>query len=312
MSMHRDRRSRGRAPLDTVLRWSPPQAVMQRRRRDRLAVVTYHAIRDGAVFDDHLDVLSESGRFVSLEDVVANATDCKPLPPRPILLTFDDGEPSVLHTAGPRLHRRGIPAVMFVITDLIGSDHVVWTTEVEQLVASGGRTSFGPTTDGRALVRTLKGCPDDVRLEVIEELRGTASDESPKAAQLSTAELAELVRLGVAISSHTMSHPCLTRCTDDVMDREVAGSREALTDLLGVPPLALAYPNGDHDARARRAASRAGYALAFAFDHRLSPVPPHDPYAISRLRMNEQAPENRVRTVVSGLHPAIHHLRGRS
>jgi peptidoglycan/xylan/chitin deacetylase (PgdA/CDA1 family) len=285
---------------------------MQRRRRGLLAVVTYHAIQDSATFEAHLDVLEEMGCFVSLEDVAANTIDRKPLPPHPILVTFDDGDPSVLHTAAPRLHARGIPAVVFLITDLIGTDRVAWTTEVEQLVASGGRTTLDPTTNGRALVRKLKGRPDVVRLQVIEELRDTATGGPPAALQLSAADVALLGRLGVAISSHTMTHPCLNQCSDDVIDREVAGSREVLAGLIGKPPIALAYPNGNHDSRSRRAVSRAGYTMAFGFDHRLSPIPPNDPYAISRLRMNEQASTHRVRTVVSGLHPAIHHLRGRS
>jgi peptidoglycan/xylan/chitin deacetylase (PgdA/CDA1 family) len=304
--------SSGRAPLETALRWTPAQAVMQRRRRGQLAVVTYHAIHDDATFEAHLDVLREMGRFVSLADVAANANDRRPLPSHPILVTFDDGDPTVLHTAAPRLHARGIPAVVFLITDLIGTDRVAWTIEVEQLVASGGRTSLDATTDGRALARMLKGHPDDVRVQVIEELRDTATGGMPTAQQLHADDVAELGRLGVTIASHTMTHPCLTQCSDDVIDREVAGSREALADLLGQSPIAFAYPNGDHDSRSRRAVARAGYAVAFGFDHRLSPIPPNDPYAISRLRMNEHASTNRVRTVVSGLHPAIHHMRGRS
>jgi peptidoglycan/xylan/chitin deacetylase (PgdA/CDA1 family) len=298
--------------LDAVLRWTPTQAMMQRRRRDRLAVITYHAIRDAATFDRHLDVLGELGSFVSLDDVVASATGQVPLPSRPILITFDDGHPSVLHTAAPRLNARGIPGVVFLITDLIGTDHLIWTTEVEQLVASGGRTSIHTTADGRALVRILKGRPDGVRRHAIDELRATAKDEQPRVPQLTAPEIARLAQLGMAISSHTMTHPCLPQCPDEVIEREVMGSREVLADLVGEPPLALAYPNGDFDSRSLRAVSSAGYAVAFGFDHRLSPIPPNDPYAISRLSMNARANDNRVRTVVSGLHPAIHHLRGRS
>jgi peptidoglycan/xylan/chitin deacetylase (PgdA/CDA1 family) len=301
-----------RGAADTALRWTPLQAIMRRRRRGLLAVVAYHAIHDADVFEDHLDVLEEMGTFVSLEDVASNVADQRPLPSSPILLTFDDGHPSVLHTAAPRMHARGIPAVVFLITDLIGSDHVIWTTEVEDLVASGGRTSVEPTADGRALVRMLKRFPDHVRLHAIDELRDTASIGPPRAPQLDHAGIARLGQLGIAIASHTKSHPCLPHCSDEVIEREVTGSRDALADLLGQPPIAFAYPNGDHDARSRGAVSRAGYALAFVFDHRLSPIPPNDPYAISRLRINEQASGNRIRTIVSGLHPALHHLRGRS
>jgi peptidoglycan/xylan/chitin deacetylase (PgdA/CDA1 family) len=252
------------------------------------------------------------GRFVSLADVVANAVDRRPLPARPILMTFDDGDPSLLETAAPSLYARGIPAAAFLVTDLIGSDHVLWTIEVEQLVASGGRTSVEPANDGRELVRTLKARPDHVRRHVIDQLRATATGSRPKARQLGGTDVAKLVQLGLDVSSHTMSHPCLPQCSDEEIDREVTGSRAVLADLTGQKPLALAYPNGYHDVRARQAATRAGYAVAFGFDHQLSSIPPDDPYRVSRLRVNARASTNRVRTVVSGLHPAIHHLRGRA
>jgi peptidoglycan/xylan/chitin deacetylase (PgdA/CDA1 family) len=300
-----------RALSDALLRWTPAQALMQRRPA-RLAVLTYHAIPDGRIFERHLDVLEEMGRFVSLEEVIANATEGAPLPPRPILLTFDDGDPSVLHAAAPRLHARGIPAAGFLITDLIGTDDVLWTTEVEHLVGSGGRTSLGSTSDGRALARDLKRRPDHVRRHVIEQLRETATAQVPRAPQLDATDVTRLVELGMAVASHTMSHPCLPQCTDDVIEREVAGSRDVLTELLGRPPLAFAYPNGLVDERSRHAVADAGYALAFAFDHRLSRLPPDDPYEVSRLRVNGRASESRVRTIVSGLHPAIHHLLSRA
>ncbi len=45
------------------------------------------------------------------------------LPPRPVLITFDDGYADVLYNAEPILHRLGMPAVAFVITDRVsGAD----------------------------------------------------------------------------------------------------------------------------------------------------------------------------------------------
>ena len=44
----------------------------------------------------------------------------KPLPSRSVLITFDDGYRDVLFNAAPVLHRLGMPAVAFVITDRIG------------------------------------------------------------------------------------------------------------------------------------------------------------------------------------------------
>jgi peptidoglycan/xylan/chitin deacetylase (PgdA/CDA1 family) len=44
----------------------------------------------------------------------------KPLPSRPVLITFDDGYRDVLDNAAPVLHRLGMPATAFIITDRVG------------------------------------------------------------------------------------------------------------------------------------------------------------------------------------------------
>jgi len=60
------------------------------------------------------------------------------------------------------------------------------------------------------------------------------------------------------------------------------------------------------------AAKRAGYSIGFLFDHRAGPLDPPDAMAISRVRVNSDTNPDRFATIVSGLHPTIHHARGRS
>jgi GT2 family glycosyltransferase/peptidoglycan/xylan/chitin deacetylase (PgdA/CDA1 family) len=95
-------------------------------------VLAYHAIEDvdDAVVGDwcvapdllerQLDALSAAGfTFVGLGDVLA-ALDGAPLPPRSVLLTFDDAYASLLTAAAPVLETRGIPAVVLVVSDQVG------------------------------------------------------------------------------------------------------------------------------------------------------------------------------------------------
>ena len=273
--------------VDTWLR--PVQWAFNATRR-RLAIVTMHAVPDGARFERHLDVLGEMGTFVGLDDVVGGGA----LPRRPILVTFDDGDRTLVDVAAPALARRGIPAVAFVVTDLVGTDQPFWFAAVEAAA-------------GRAEVNRLKTVPDDERRAAIAQL-----DPPLRQAQLTADELRALDAQGIAIGSHSATHPCLDRCGDDVIRDEVTRSFDALADLFGRPPVAFAYPNGNHDARARRAVADAGYRIAFAFDHRLTSMPPPDPFAVSRLRLAANAPDDRVRTIVSGVHPFLHRARGRS
>ncbi|MFD0527450.1 hypothetical protein ACFQ1I_09740 [Kitasatospora arboriphila] len=67
--------------LDRALRRSPAQAWFRRRAARRLAVLGYHGIDDPAGFARHLDLLLETARPVSLqqvEEAVRTGRSCRP------------------------------------------------------------------------------------------------------------------------------------------------------------------------------------------------------------------------------------------
>lgn len=70
----------------------------------------------------------------------------------------------------------------------------------------------------------------------------------------------------VVIGSHTMSHPHLTRLSDEELERELARSRLTLEARLGRPVRLVSFPHGDYDARVLQAARHAGYTRAFSVD----------------------------------------------
>ena len=89
-----------------------------------LAVLMYHKVNDVtgntvtvpvALFDEQMAQLGELGyRPVSLDDVLSFYLDGVLLPPRAVLITFDDGYLDNLANAAPILGRYGYPAVVFV------------------------------------------------------------------------------------------------------------------------------------------------------------------------------------------------------
>jgi peptidoglycan/xylan/chitin deacetylase (PgdA/CDA1 family) len=66
------------------------------------------------------------------------------------------------------------------------------------------------------------------------------------------------------IGSHTATHAALADAAPDVIDAEVAGSRDTLASLTGQPVRGFAYPYGSMDPAARRAVRYAGYDYACA------------------------------------------------
>ena len=99
-----------------------------------LLVLSYHDIRDDVArqgdpdlyavstqnFAAHLDWLSTHGYHpVSLSQLIEASRGGKPLPPQPVLLTFDDGLRSVHTKVFPLLRAYNYPALIAVITDYV-------------------------------------------------------------------------------------------------------------------------------------------------------------------------------------------------
>jgi peptidoglycan/xylan/chitin deacetylase (PgdA/CDA1 family) len=303
-------KARPRSRLDTALRWSPAQLLFRVRAAGHLTVLAYHGIDDPDRFRQQLRYLVRTTRPVSLEQVAAAVTGTGTLPERATLLTFDDGARSLVESGLPLLGERGLPAVAFVVAGLLDTDTPFWWTEVERLAGNGGRVKGLPGRTPAELVRRLKRLPDAERLAAVEELRRTADAPAPPMPQLRRSELARLESAGVAVGNHTLTHPILPRCDDGTVETEVAQAHRALGEALGHPPTAFAYPNGDRDARAERLLATLGYTTAFLFDHRVNPRPPGHPLRISRVRVNSDTGPDRFAAIVSGLHPAVHHVRG--
>jgi peptidoglycan/xylan/chitin deacetylase (PgdA/CDA1 family) len=105
-----------------------------------------------------------------------------------------------------------------------------------------------------------------------------AGDDPEQLATMDWDALLEHAQRGVAIGSHAVSHPHLTRLSADELRRELNESKEEIEDRLGRPCEDLAYPYGEHDARVRAAARAAGYGRAYALRGSRS-----DPYAAPRV-----------------------------
>ena len=109
-----------------------------------LRVLAYHSVsrRVGAPklaeyvvspsdFSRQLDLLRRRGfNFVSAGQAAAFLRGEATLPRRSVLITFDDGYKNLKDEAAPALQQRGIPAVVFVVTRMLGGTNE-WDRSVE-------------------------------------------------------------------------------------------------------------------------------------------------------------------------------------
>ena len=79
---------------------------------------------------------------------------------------------------------------------------------------------------------------------------------------MSAAQLRETVAAGIAIGSHTRTHPRLPELDAKAKRNEIRGSKARLEDLLGCSVASFAYPCGKFDEDSRQAVEEAGYRSA--------------------------------------------------
>ena len=75
-------------------------------------------------------------------------------------------------------------------------------------------------------------------------------------------ELKEMSAAGMTIASHSISHPNLTKLSDEDLKKQLEESKKIIEEKIGQPCDFLAYPGGSYDARVIDAAKAAGYKSA--------------------------------------------------
>ena len=85
-----------------------------------------------------VDALARAGYTAVTLDAVLDAWDGKPsLPPKPVVLTFDDGYLSQGKDAGAILAARGWPGVLYLAWHNLGTPGGITRSRIEQMIADG-------------------------------------------------------------------------------------------------------------------------------------------------------------------------------
>jgi peptidoglycan/xylan/chitin deacetylase (PgdA/CDA1 family) len=260
-----------------------------------MAILCYHGVRANGrepapfkalhvtqqTFEGHCRLLSESCNPISLDDLRAARAGMRPLPPRPVLVTFDDGYRGVLECALPALERFHVPAVVFVAAGPVLNGTCFWFDVLCR-------------TSGEAAVVAARAAPYDEWQALVAGLEMLAP-ESERHRPLTLAELKTLAASPlIEIGGHTMSHPTLALAPIDDQYREIVECRRVLQEALGAPIDSFAYPYGslkqDFTADTAAVVRQAGFGLAFTTGEAFATVN-GDPFQIPRFMMLESVDE---------------------
>jgi peptidoglycan/xylan/chitin deacetylase (PgdA/CDA1 family) len=226
--------------------------------------------------------------LVTLDDVKASLEGTRRLPPRSLLLTFDDGFADNSDYALPLLRKHGAPATVFISSDVIGRNERLWTEDLLWAFIAGRLRQ----RDLAGLYALLTGRPaqdvDDPGLvwEIVRrgpELRKAQVEAALSALKidlhrvahprqmLTRNEIADLAINGISIGAHGKTHTALTFSSD--ITSELCLPRVVLDDILAShhqrPVDALSFPHGAYTSEIVDRALAAGYTLAFTTDAEL-------------------------------------------
>lgn len=254
-------------------------------------VLAYHSIDNKQNFDFQIEYLKHNYNVIGLKDLVSCLKSQHFIPENSILITFDDGDKSLYENAFPVLKKYNIPAVVFIITDLIDTHKPFWWDEIEYYLGK---------ENGNKKVWEIKNWSNIDRENYLTELRLNHKKHLLRYEQLSTSQLIEMQNEGIDIGNHSHTHPMFNRCTVQELEYEIQESKSILTSLKSNPDI-FAYPNGNYSNISEEILKKNGIKLAFLFDHQINKGNFH-PMRISRLRINDSTPLWKLKFILSGWH----------
>lgn len=266
--------------------------------RNRLRVLAYHDVVDSELFELQIKYLRKNYSIVTIDQVRDNLLKKKPLPKSPLLLTFDDGDISVLEKGLPILVNNNCHACVFIITDLINTNVDFWFNTVRSKMKEEGICE----KEINVKMNALKKASNTERIEKLKVF-GTLSKK-----QLTESDLKLLIENNIFIGNHSHTHPMFNRCEPDEIISELNNVKDffAKSQMEGYE--VFAYPNGNWDENSERILREKNIELAFLFDHKVNSKK-INPFRISRIRANSDMGINELKSKVSGLHSAIQILK---
>ncbi|OGL44902.1 MAG: hypothetical protein A2W05_06525 [Candidatus Schekmanbacteria bacterium RBG_16_38_10] len=227
------------------------------------------------IFERQIRFLKKHYNIASLEEIESAAFNDggKDM----VVITFDDGYRDNYIHAFPVLKRYDVPASVFLTTDYIDTNRLLWFDELAWILyrswlvtdrnmlindsatyevalefglISGGRENTGRYTLC-SLASLLKPLPQVQRDMFIKELaaryRVNIWPDDNSRVMLSWDEVRNMAVNGISFGSHTKTHPVLSAIPIADVREEIAGSKKIIEDKLQKAVTTFAYPFGKKD-----------------------------------------------------------------
>jgi len=241
------------------------------------------------IFEKQIDFLRCNREVLSMDDLYESINQGRPLDPRQVVLTFDDGYKNNLQVVAPLLNAWKLPFTVFVSTRHISEGHRLPTYYIRTAILHAQHKSvclrsIGQTFDlttaakrstaSAMIISAMKKAPQHLVQQIVSEcqallppttwadLNAAFSSEQP----MNWRDVNQIRDMGATIGSHCHDHSILNSCQNEKDTlRQLEQSKSIIEKNVG-PCRYLAYPNGTVDDISRDAyisAQAAGFRIAF-------------------------------------------------
>jgi peptidoglycan/xylan/chitin deacetylase (PgdA/CDA1 family) len=257
-----------------------------------LQVLIYHRVNDERdpifpatpiqAFTRQMVHVSRHYRVLPLEEAVERLRRSD-LPPRALVVTFDDGYRDNFLHAWPILKANGLSATFFVATGAIGTGVPLWhdrvfaafrLTQETSLCWEWDNACVWPLTTieqrSSALSQVLKSLwamspseRDEAIASLFSQLK--VAGWNSEGLMMSWSDVRSMAQEGASFGAHTVTHPILSRMRHDEAVQEILQSKQILEAHLGTSVSAFAYPVGrvqDYTEKLRAGMSDLGFQCA--------------------------------------------------
>lgn len=262
--------------MSPVLQFRRKAQSLKNRLSPACVVLCYHRVSDetgdywgNAIslknFEDHVALVSERYRVLSIGQLVESVGRGKPPARRSIVITFDDGYAVNTEGACRSLSNHRAPAAFYLNTGWLTGDRFWWdeltdampdeecARTVAQLLPAEAALSVGSGVQRRELIaivrNAFKAMRDDHRREVLRSMRHpTSMAARPDSAPMRISDIAAIARDPLfTIAGHTHTHPALSLLPPDRQRAEIQENKRILEHLTGQPIRHFSYPFGGPD-----------------------------------------------------------------
>lgn len=229
--------------------------------RNRIRILCYHRVYDPhqsndemeyysvvpASFAHQMNYLDQNGfNVITPEQFIEYRGKKGKIPPKSIIITFDDGYSDNYLNAFPSLVEHNFKGTFFVVTDYIGSENIFSWLNL-------GRRSQADSREHKEYWLPLGG-----------------------------EEIIKMAAQGSCIGSHTRTHSHLNQQDLGTVSEELKGSKERLQKILVKSVVCFSYPYGEFNELVKSLVKATGYQMAVTTKWGTNTLK-SDPLALRRL-----------------------------